>query len=116
MSRPVSSSTPRSAVRQPGAKVFQPNRVAGVRGRGYYGQAAVAQHAAGTGGPAQIMRIERRRITRSGTTLARTTKSPRRARRGPGQGGNHHSAGGNSAGTGTSGGEREASGAGRERG
>jgi hypothetical protein len=65
MSRPVSSSTPRSAVRQPSADVFQPNRVVGVRGRGYYGQAAVAQHAAGTGGPAQIMRIERRRITRS---------------------------------------------------
>jgi len=102
MSRPVSSSTPRSAVRQPGADVFQPNRVVGVRGRGYYGQAAVAQHAAGTGGPAQIMRIERRRITRSGTTLARTTKSPRRARRRPGQGGNHDSAGGNRAGAGTS--------------
>src|SRR6266566_3842123 len=49
MSRPVSSSTPRSAVRQPGAKVFQPNRVVGVRGRGHYGQAAVAQHAAGHG-------------------------------------------------------------------
>src|SRR5260370_2942209 len=102
MSRPVSSSTPRSAVRQPGAKVFQPNRVAGVRGRGHYGQAAVAQHAAGTGGAAQMMRIERRRITRSATTLARTTKSPRRARRRPGQGGNHDSAGGNSAGAGTS--------------
>jgi len=101
MSRPVSSSTPRSAVRQPGADVFQPNRVVGVRGRGYYGQDAVAQHAAGTGGPAQIMRIERRRITRSGTTLARTTKSPRRARRRPGQGGNHDSAGGNRAGAGT---------------
>jgi pre-mycofactocin synthase len=71
MSRPVSSSTPRSAVRQPGAKVFQPNRVVGARGRGHYGQVAVAHHAAGTGGPAQIMRIERRRITRSGMTMAR---------------------------------------------
>jgi NADP-dependent 3-hydroxy acid dehydrogenase YdfG len=83
MSRPISSSTPRSAVRQPGAGVFQPNRVAGVRGHGHHGQGAVAQHAAGTGGPAQIMRIDRRRITRSVAKLARMRRSLRRAAAGP---------------------------------
>jgi len=51
MSRPVSSRPPRSAVRQPGADVFQPNRLVGVRGRGHHGQAAAAQHAARRGPP-----------------------------------------------------------------
>jgi hypothetical protein len=70
-----------SAVRQPGADVFQPivysvSAATTVRPR-------LRSTRRGTGGPAQIMRIERRRITRSGTTLARTTKSPRRAATGP---------------------------------
>jgi len=57
----------------------------------------------GTPAAAQITRIGRRRLTRSGLTLAQTTKGLGRARRGPGQGGNRDSAGGNSAGVGTSG-------------
>ena len=75
--RPYASPVPR---------FFQPNRAVGVRGRGHRGQAAVAQQAADTDGPAQIMRIDRRRITRSVAKLAQTRRSLRRARRGPGQG------------------------------
>jgi hypothetical protein len=38
-----------------------------------------------TGGPGHITPIGRRRITRSGTNLAKTRKGRRRARRGPGK-------------------------------
>jgi hypothetical protein len=72
-------SMPGSAVRQPGAGIFQPNRAVGVRRHGHHGQAAVVQHATDTDGPAQIMRIGRRRIIRSVAKLARTRRSLRRA-------------------------------------
>jgi hypothetical protein len=73
----------RPCVRQPGAGVFQPNRAVGVRRHGHDGLAAVVQHAADTDGPAQIMRIDRRRIIRSVAKLARTRRSLRRAAAGP---------------------------------
>jgi hypothetical protein len=74
---------PGSAVRQPSAGIFQPNRAVGVRRHGHHGQAAVVQHATDTDGPAQIMRIDRWRIIRSVAKLARTRRSLRRAAAGP---------------------------------
>jgi hypothetical protein len=52
---------------------------------GHHGQAVVVQRGEGAAGPAQIIRIGRRRLTRSGPTLSNTRKSLWRARRGPGQ-------------------------------
>jgi hypothetical protein len=74
---------PGSAVRQPSAGIFQPNRAVGVRRHGHHGQAAVVQHATDTDGPARIMRIDRWRIIRSVAKLARTRRSLRRAAAGP---------------------------------
>jgi hypothetical protein len=83
MSRPVSASPPRSAVRQLSAdvssRIVQPVSA----GTATTVMPQLCGTRRGTGGAVRIMRIERRRITRSVAKLARTRRSLRHAAAGP---------------------------------